>query len=235
LNGQVIPLVRLEDALELPRRNAPDASVDHTPAVVLAAAERRIAFAVEAILGEQEVLVKGLGPQLPRVRNIAGATVLGTGQVVPVLNVPDVLKSAVRASAALANSGMTAVESRRAGPKSVLLVEDSLTTQMLLKSLLETAGYRVRTAVDGVDGLAQLRGGAVDIVVADVDMPRMNGFDLTTQIRSDKKLADVPVVLLTALASRADRERGMEVGANAYLVKGSFDQSDLLEALQRLI
>jgi two-component system, chemotaxis family, sensor kinase CheA len=234
LNGRVVSLVWLEDALELPRKNATDASVGSIPVVVLAAAEKRMAFAVEAILGEQEVLVKGLGPQLPRVRNIAGATVLGTGQVVPVLNVPDVLKSAVRASAAAISPGVTTVGREGAGQKSVLLVEDSVTTRMLLKNLLETAGYRVRTAVDGVDGLAQLRSGAVDIVVSDVDMPRMNGFDLTAQIRGDKQFADVPVVLVTTLASPADRERGMQVGANAYLMKSGFDQTDLLAVIQRL-
>jgi two-component system chemotaxis sensor kinase CheA len=190
---------------------------------------------VEAILGEQEVLVKSLGPQLPRVRNIAGATVLGTGQVVPVLNVPDVLKSAVRASAAAVSPGVTTVGREEGGQKSVLLVEDSVTTRMLLKNLLEAAGYHVRTAVDGADGLAQLRSGAVDIVVSDVDMPRMNGFDLTIKIRGDKKFADVPVVLVTTLASHADRERGMEVGANAFLVKSRFDQSDLLAVIQRLV
>jgi two-component system, chemotaxis family, sensor kinase CheA len=234
LNGQVIPLVRLEDALELPRDHATDASVGGSPAVVLAAAEKRIAFVVEAVLGEQEVLVKRLGPQLPRVRNIAGATVLGTGQVVPVLNVPDVLKSAVRASAAAISPGVTTVGREGAGQKSVLLVEDSVTTRMLLKNLLETAGYRVRTAVDGVDGLAQLRSGAVDIVVSDVDMPRMNGFDLTAQIRGDERFAELPIVLVTTLSSPADRERGMQVGANAYLMKSGFDQTDLLAVIQRL-
>jgi two-component system, chemotaxis family, sensor kinase CheA len=81
----------------------------------------------------------------------------------------------------------------------------------------------------------QLRSGAVDIVVSDVDMPRMNGFDLTANIRRDTKLADMPVVLVTGLESREDRERGIEVGANAYLVKSSFDQSNLLEAIQRLV
>jgi two-component system chemotaxis sensor kinase CheA len=81
----------------------------------------------------------------------------------------------------------------------------------------------------------QLRRDAVDIVVSDVDMPRMNGFDLTMKIRGDKQFANVPVVLVTALVSRADRERGIEVGANAYLVKSSFDQSELLEVIQRLV
>jgi two-component system, chemotaxis family, sensor kinase CheA len=235
LHGQAVSLVRLEEALDLARKAPPDASGDSLPVVVLAAAEKRIAFVVEAILGEQEVLVKSLGPQLPRVRNIAGATVLGTGQVVPVLNVPDVLKSAVRASAAAVSPGVTTVGREEGGQKSVLLVEDSVTTRMLLKNLLEAAGYHVRTAVDGADGLAQLRSGAVDIVVSDVDMPRMNGFDLTIKIRGDKKFADVPVVLVTTLASHADRERGMEVGANAFLVKSRFDQSDLLAVIQRLV
>jgi two-component system chemotaxis sensor kinase CheA len=199
------------------------------------AAEKRIAFLVEAVLGEQEVLVKRLGPQLPRVRNIAGATVLGTGQVIPVLNVADVLKSAVQASAAVVNSGTAPADREEAGQKSVLLVEDSITTRMLLKNLLEAAGYQVRTAVDGFDVLTQLYGGGIDIVVSDVDMPRMNGFDLTTKIRGDKTFADIPVVLVTALASDVDRERGMEVGAHAYLVKNSFDQSDLLAVIQRLV
>jgi two-component system chemotaxis sensor kinase CheA len=119
--------------------------------------------------------------------------------------------------------------------KSVLVVEDSITARMLLKNLLEAAGYHVRTAVDGIDALTQLRSAAVDIVVSDVDMPRMNGFDLTSKIRGDKQFADVPVVLVTALESRADRARGIEVGANAYLVKSSFDQSNLLEVIRRLV
>jgi two-component system chemotaxis sensor kinase CheA len=235
LDGQAVAFVRLAEVLELPPRHASDAAVDSVPVVVLAAAEQRIAFGVDAVLDEQEVLVKRLGPQLRRVRNIAGATVLGTGQVVPVLNVLDLLKSAVRLSAAAMRPAVMPVQPEAARGKSVLVVEDSITARMLLKHLLEAAGYQVRTALDGVDGLMQLRSGPVDVVVSDVDMPRMNGFELTMQIRSDKKFADVPVVLVTALESREDRERGLAVGANAYLVKRSFDQSDLLEVLRRLV
>jgi two-component system chemotaxis sensor kinase CheA len=93
----------------------------------------------------------------------------------------------------------------------------------------------VVTAVDGLDGFTRLRSGTFELVVSDVDMPRMTGFDLTAKIRSDPKLAELPVVLVTALESREDRERGIEVGANAYIVKQSFDQSNLLEAIRRLI
>jgi len=104
-----------------------------------------------------------------------------------------------------------------------------------LKNILESAGYSVVTAVDGIDGFTQLKTERFDLVVSDVDMPRMNGFDLTAKIRADKALAELPVVLVTALESREDRERGIDVGANGYIVKSSFDQSNLLEVIGRLI
>jgi len=203
--------------------------------VVLGSAEKRIAFLVDEILNEQEVLVKSLGKQLSRLRNIAGATVLGTGKVVPILNVPDLMKSAVRSSAVAVKPAAPPLEEKEAERKSVLVVEDSITARTLLKNVLEATGYDVKTAVDGVDAFTQLRTSEFDIVVSDVDMPRMNGLDLTAKIRSDKKLADLPIVLVTALDSREDRERGIDVGANAYIVKSSFDQSNLLEVIRRLI
>jgi two-component system chemotaxis sensor kinase CheA len=235
LKGYVVALVRLGDVLELPRRRTPADSTDTLAVTVLGSGEKRIAFVVDQILNEQEVLVKSLGKQLSRVRNIAGATVLGSGQVVPVINVSDLMKSAVRLSSGSIQRAVAPVEKEDAGKKSVLVVEDSITARALVKNILEAAGYRVDTAVDGIDGFTQLRGGQFDIVVSDVDMPRMNGFDLTAKIRADKKLSELPVVLVTALESREDRERGIDVGANAYIVKSSFDQSNLLEVIRRLI
>lgn len=203
-------------------------------ALVVTSGARRLALAVDAIEREQEVLVKSLGPQLVRVRNVAGATVLGNGQVVPILNIADLLHSAPQVRAAPERSPEPSSK-RRDSPVSALVVEDSITARTLLKGILEGVGYRVATAVDGVDALTQLRTGEFDIVVSDVDMPRMNGFELTARIRSDRKLADLPVVLVTALDSREDRERGVEVGANAYIVKSSFDQSNLLDTVKRLV
>ena len=168
---------------------------------------------------------------LARVRNIAGATVLGTGQVVPVLNVSDLLKSAIKVSVA-EQEPLVAEETER---KSILVVEDSITARTLIKNILAGAGYDVKSAVDGLDAYTMLKVEDFGLVVSDVDMPRMNGFELTTKIRSDKKLTDLPVVLVTALDSREDRERGIDVGADAYIVKSSFDQSNLLEVIKRLI
>lgn len=234
LERRAVSLVHLENLLALPRKNAADESPDHVYVVILGSAEKRIAFLVDQVLQEQEVLIKSLGKQLSRVRNVAGATILGTGRVVPIVNVADLMKSALVASTAVEKPVRINVEGATARRKSVLVVEDSITARTLLKSILESAGYEVKTAVDGVDGFTQLRSGDFDIVVSDVDMPRMSGFDLTAKVRSDKNLSEVPVVLVTALHSREDRERGMDVGANAYIIKSSFDQTSLLEVIKRL-
>ena len=119
--------------------------------------------------------------------------------------------------------------------RAILVVEDSITSRALLKNILESAGYLVTTAVDGIDAYTALKTGTFDLVVSDVEMPRMDGFDLTAKVRSDKQLAELPIVLVTALESREHRERGIDVGANAYIVKSSFDQSNLLEVVRRLI
>ncbi|MDZ4255803.1 MAG: response regulator, partial [Sulfuritalea sp.] len=232
IGGQAVALVRLADALGLPGLGANVASGADLQLAVLEASGRRIAFAVDAILGTQEVLVKNLGPQLRRVPNIAGATVLGPGRVVPILNVADLLKSAqrVRPQAAVAPAPTLAQRQH-----ALLVVEDSITARSLLKNILESAGYRVETAVDGIDAMTALRSGQFDLVVSDVEMPRMDGFELTARIRADKKLAELPVVLVTALESREHKERGIEVGANAYIVKSSFDQSNLFAVIRRLL
>jgi two-component system chemotaxis sensor kinase CheA len=233
LDGETISLVRLGDVLELPGKQPTENADESMPVVLISQAKRRIAFLVDEIVYEQEVLVKPLGRQLSRVRNVAGATVLPNRKLVPILNVSDLIRSAVHVSTRTRDTAAV-LDRERPAKKSVLVVEDSITARSLLKGILEAAGYNVNTAVDGVDGLTQLRSGEFDVVVSDVEMPRMNGFDLTAKIRSDRKLSEIPVILVTALQSREDRERGMDVGANAYIVKSSFDQSNLLEVMGRL-
>ncbi|MBN2202318.1 response regulator [bacterium] len=233
LDGKVVSLVHLSDVLGLPRRSRRGEESDMLQAITLSAGDKRMAFVVQGILNEQEVLVKSLGRQLVRVRNIAGATILGSNKVVPILNVIDLMKSAVRSSAI--PTKMTTTEGTEVGKKNILVAEDSITSRTLLKNILESAGYQVKTAVDGVDALTALRTETFDLVVSDIEMPRMNGFDLVARIRGDKATADLPVILVTALESREDRERGIDVGANAYIVKRSFDQSNLLEVISKLI
>jgi two-component system chemotaxis sensor kinase CheA len=229
VDGRAASAVRLGDVLAIVRGNTAPDPKRKVPVVVLAWAGEQIAFLVDEILDEREVLVKSLGRQLPRVRNIAGATLLGNGKVLPVLNVADLMRSAIDMTP------MTAVQEPEEVPKSILVAEDSITARTLLKNILESAGYRVKTAIDGAEALRRLASESFDLVVSDVEMPRMTGFDLTAKIRADKRLNSLPVVLVTALDSRQDRERGADVGANAYIVKSSFDQGNLLEVVRRLI
>ena len=232
VNGEPLSLVRLGTALGLASAAAEVEAKPMLSVIVLNNGQQRMAFVVDHLLHEQEILIKELGRQLVRVRNIAGATVLGSGKVVPVLNVADLMKSAVRTGRTSSSPQPAKAETR---PHSILVVEDSITSRMLLKNILASAGFGVRTAVDGVEAWAALIEDSFDVVVSDVEMPRLNGFDLTARIRSDEKLAELPVVLVTALESRSDRERGIEVGANAYIVKSSFDQSNLLDVVRRLL
>jgi two-component system chemotaxis sensor kinase CheA len=229
IDGRAASAVRLTDVLDIARRNADPDPKRKIPVLVLAWAGEQIGFVVDEILDEQEVLVKGLGKQLRRVRNLAGATVLGSGKVLPVLNVADLMQSAVNLAPSATRHETTE------SPRSILVAEDSITARTLLKNILEFAGYKVKTAVDGVEALSALANEGFDLVVSDVEMPRMSGFDLTAKIRADKRLSELPVVLVTALESREHRERGVDVGANAYIVKSSFDQGNLLEIVRRLI
>jgi two-component system, chemotaxis family, sensor kinase CheA len=229
INGRAASTVRLSDVLEIAQPNTDPDPNRKIRVLVLAWAGEQIGFQVDEILEEQEVLVKNLGKQLPHVRNIAGATILGSGKVLPVLNVADLMRSAV------SMTHFTAPQEAEEAPKSILVAEDSITARTLLKNILEFDGYKVKTAIDGVEALSVLAGESFDLVVSDVEMPRMSGFDLTAKIRSDKRLSHLPVVLVTALNSQADRERGVDVGASAYIVKNSFDQGNLLEVVHRLI
>jgi two-component system chemotaxis sensor kinase CheA len=234
LGGEALSFVRLVDVLRLQRKEKPGDESAPVQLFVINSGANRIAFGVDAVLDEHEFLVKGLGPQLSRVRNIAGATQLGTGTVAAILHPGDLVKSAVKGAAAPSVTTFAA-EAPDVAHRSVLVVEDSITARTLLKNILETAGYLTVTAVDGIDALTQLKTQEIDLVVSDVDMPRLNGFELTTKIRASREFAELPVVLVTSLDSREDREHGIEVGASAYIVKSSFDQSNLLDVIKRLI
>lgn len=238
--NNVISFVHMDEVLGLTHTHSLTPASSKVDVIILAVGDRRMAFQVDGVMDEREVLVKELGKQLVRVKNIAGATILGSGEVVPILNVVDLMKSAVWVSSvAPTRSSLSEPDTTKKPPgpgkKSVLVAEDSITSRMLLKNILESAGYRVRVAVDGMDGWVALKEDTIDLAVLDIEMPRMNGFELTQKIREDRNLNRLPVVLVTALESREDREKGIDVGADAYIIKSSFDQSNLLDVVKRLI
>jgi two-component system chemotaxis sensor kinase CheA len=128
------------------------------------------------------------------------------------------------------------VEGSRPAHQHILVVDDSITTRTLEKNILEAAGYSVQVATDGEEVMSLIATeGAPDLLISDVTMPRMNGFELTRRIKSDPQLASIPVILVTSLESSEDKAHGIEVGADAYIVKGRFDQDHLLETVEQLI
>ncbi len=228
LNDETLALACMAGVLGLENQKCRQID-EYCQIAVLRCGERKIGFVVDSVLQEQEILAKPLGRQLMRVKNIAGAAVIGNGKIVPILHVPDLIKSAMTVSGMEAKSDMTQER------KTILLVDDSITARSMLKNILEAAGYLVLTAVDGADALTVLGEQKIELVITDVNMPRLDGFMLTERIRAEKSLAKLPVVLVTSLEAKADRERGLEVGADAYIVKSNFEKNGLLDIVKRLI
>lgn len=231
LGGGPVALLSLAQTLGLPDSGSKTDNGSKRPTIALGSADRRRAFMVDSLLGTQEVVVKSLGWPLRRVRNVAGCCILGGGEVGIVLNVADLME----ASPGELVTGAVAPEEQRADKRRILLVDDSITTRTLERNILENAGYLVVAAADGEEAWSLIRGERPGIVVTDVAMPRLDGVGLTRRIRADTALKDLPVVLVTSLASQEDRLRGLEAGADAYITKGTFDQHELLATLERLL
>jgi two-component system chemotaxis sensor kinase CheA len=231
--GQPIALARLADLMELPFK--PADSSKHI-VVIVAVAEKRLGLVVDDLAGEQEIVIKNLGRQLAKVSGFAGATLLGTGQVILVLHVADLIKLAARTRPRVMMANVEEEKVSSDERKTILVVDDSITTRTLEKNILEAVGYEVKLATDGREALGVLAtAGLPHLIVSDINMPRLDGFELTSRVKQDARYADIPVILVTSLDSPADKARGIEVGADAYIVKSSFDQGNLLDTIEQLV
>jgi two-component system chemotaxis sensor kinase CheA len=202
------------------------------PIVVLADTARRHAFRIDRLVGQRDVVLKGLSRLLPHLPSVAGASIEPDGSVLLVLDPPGLIERALQAG----RTGPSAPASHAAArPGRILVVDDALTVRELQRSILERAGFEVRVATDGRDALARLAEEPADLVLTDIEMPNLDGFGLTEAIRADPGLANVPVLILTSRASDADRQRGLDAGADGYIVKSGFDQGSLISAVQRLL
>lgn len=232
--NETIGLVGLADVLGIRRRHTGKKS-NALEGLIIHHALKKLVFIVEGVFGEQEGVVKPLGLQGGNVRNIAGAILTGDGTVLPVLNVAELMESATGKSYAAVDEGEFSTRNDTKQEQiQVLVAEDSITVRNMLRNYLDSAGFVVTTAVDGMDAFERLQSDTFDIVVSDVEMPRMNGFELTEKLRTDARTTSLPVILVTALESAEDRRRGMEAGANAYIVKSSFEKGNLIDTIKRL-
>jgi two-component system sensor histidine kinase and response regulator WspE len=188
-------------------------------------------------LGERELVIKPLDPRLGKIKDISSGALLDDGSPVLIVDVEDLIRSVEKGIEAGTFAG---VQSRAGGetqkkPKRVLVVDDSLTVRELEKKLLQSRGYEVEIAVDGMDGWNAVRSGHFDLVVTDVDMPRMDGIEFVTLIKKDPNLKSLPVMIVSYKDRAADRRRGLEAGADYYLAKASFHDEALLQAVIKLI
>ncbi len=229
-HGKPIPIITLSDILELGSVNKEKITF---PAFIMGEGVKTVAVSMDELHGEQNVMAKPMGPLLQKVRNVSGFTMLGTGILVPILHAPDMIRTALGVSSGAKVQSFSHQQGIKE-VKTVLVAEDSITSRTLLKNVLEAAGYNVVTAVDGLDALNRLKSELPDILVSDVEMPHMDGFTLTAEVRKMQRSASLPIILVTSLGSQEHREKGVDAGADAYIIKSSFDQGNLLEVIQRL-
>jgi len=192
---------------------------------------------VDAFLGECDLVEKRLDPRLGKVRDIAAAALAADGQPLLVIDVNDLLCSVEKlvVEGRLAAAAREPAAGARNGSKRILVVDDSITVREVERKLLAAKGYEVEVAVDGMDGWNSIRGGKFDLVISDVDMPRMDGINLVRHIKSDPGLKATPVVIVSYKESDEDRMRGLEAGADSYLTKSSFHDETLIEVVTDLI
>jgi two-component system chemotaxis sensor kinase CheA len=228
IDGRPVRLAYLSAVLGLP---AAAVEAGQRQVAVLRSGDQRVAFMVDRLIDERRTVVKDLGLDPARAGLSTGGVVLESGGVAVVLN-PALLVERSRTA-----SGVTApaAAEKAPGAATVLVVDDSLTTRALEKSILEAHGYKVRVAVDGAEALESLRWQRADLVIADLMMPRMDGFQLLEEMKKDQRLARIPVIIVSSLERREEQERGLALGADAYIVKRKFDQRELLETVRQIL
>lgn len=231
VRDKTIPLISLRSVIGCNGKKSEDDEI--RTIVLLSYNGMTVGCIVDVILSERDVVIKSFGKYLSNIPFITGAAPLSNDDGALVINVPDFLSKAFSLSATEPIFHKKNEVSQKK-QKRILLVEDSLTTRELEKSILESCGYQVNTATDGMEGLKMAREEEIDIIVTDVEMPRMNGFQMIQKIKEDKRLNGLPVIIVTSLEKESEKKKGMEVGADAYIVKASFDQTNLINTIESL-
>ncbi|SPA32440.1 Response regulator receiver ATP-binding histidine kinase, cheA family [Cupriavidus taiwanensis] len=234
--GRAIGLVSAAQVLQRAGADAAPAS-EQVPVVVIGEGERTYGIAVDRMLGERLLVVQPLPAALGKIRDIAAGSLTDDGTPVLIFDVEDMIRSVEKLVSEGRIEGVRqgAAASVQARARRVLVVDDSLTVRELQRKLLAGRGYDVTVAVDGMDGWNVLRAEAFDLVITDIDMPRMDGIELVRRIRQDAALRQLPVMVVSYKDREQDRQRGLEAGADYYLAKGSFHDAALLDAVQDLI
>lgn len=226
LRNEFVPVISLADLLELPKSGS---FPDKVLLLLVHQHHQKLALVVDALVDERDMVIKPLPSHLRYLPLISGMVTLGRNTLASLLHVPELI---ARARHTQRDSTSTTTTSQ---PLHILVVDDSLNTREIEKDVLEAWGYRVTLAENGRDGLKKALAEPFDAVLTDVEMPVMDGFALTASLRENDRYRHKPIIIITSREKEADRHRGIEVGADAYIVKGSFDQNNLLDTLKALL
>jgi chemosensory pili system protein ChpA (sensor histidine kinase/response regulator) len=226
--GQKYRFQHLGSFVGLGATRLPDLDVSMS-VVLIRAGEHSTALVTDELIGSREIVVKSLGPQISAIRGIAGATILGDGRIVLILDMGSLVRSEWRA-----RPTETAVLDQRDRRTFALVVDDSITVRRVTQRLLERNGMRVLTAKDGVDAVSLLQENLPDIILLDIEMPRMDGYEVAAHVRNDPRLKHIPIVMITSRVSEKHRARAIELGVDDYLGK-PYQESQLLDAIEPLV
>ncbi|GAK55732.1 cheA signal transduction histidine kinases [Candidatus Vecturithrix granuli] len=230
LRNQIIYIVALGNVLGLKHGAMKEGKQSFI--VIVHANGKRVGLIVDEILDEQDVVVKQLPPHLQHAKTIAGATISSDNTIILILHVPEIVEL-VKHATVDAQKSQTTVQTPL--PSNILIVDDSANTGDIEKQILQAYGYQVDVVHDGIQALEQLERRSYDLIVTDIEMPRMDGFTFVEQIRELPHYADIPVVIVTSLERESDKMRGMRVGAKAYITKGDFEQKSFIDTIKSLV
>lgn len=229
INKDVIPLYSLASTLNLENQKIDSGQVLHV--LILHSGASKIAFLVDSFIGEREIAIKSLLPPLSNTNFISGATLSGRGEVILVLSPADVIAAALEQK----RSCLDLKEKKDTKKTRILVVEDSITTRTLETDILLNRGFDAKSVANGMEAWGLLQREPFDLVITDIDMPVMNGFELTEKIKKDKNLKNTPVIMVTSMAKESDKRRGVEVGADAYIIKSQFETKGLLTLINDMV
>jgi len=239
IRNEFVPVVSLEDMLRIPlhhiRKTSQGKKQDGLLLLVVRVSSEKLALIVDELLDEHDRVIKPLPKHMRRLTMVSGMVTTGKNELVDILHVPTLLEMARSARGEVLLHRKETTPGASSTPLRVLVVDDSINTREIEKDVLEAYGYLVTLAEDGLDGLRKAQQEEFDAVLTDVEMPNMDGFTLTERLRQDNKYRDKPIIIITSRNNEEDKRRGIQVGADAYIVKGDFDQGNLVDILRVLL